>query len=136
MGRHDGGGGWSDPAPPRGCADHPSRPPHRGRPGGLDSRDPPGGLRLMGAAVTRTATIDRRLVTGPSVTRTTLVLGAGALVLATVVVVALAAGSVGISLDDTLGILGRRLLGLPLAETWQATDETIIFQLRLPRVLT
>jgi hypothetical protein len=65
----------------------------------------------MGAAVTPTATA-RRLATGPTLTRTTAVLGAGGLVLAAAVVVALAAGSVGVSLGDTLGILGRRLLGL------------------------
>jgi iron complex transport system permease protein len=89
----------------------------------------------MGAAVTPTA-VSGRLATGPSITRAGAVLGVGALLLMAAVVVALAAGSVGVSLADTLGILGRRLLGLPLAETWQATDETIIFQLRLPRVLT
>ena len=89
----------------------------------------------MGAAVTP-STAARRLATGPSLTRTTAVLGAGTMVLVAVVLLALAAGSVGVSLGDTVGILGRRLLGLPLAETWHATDETIIFQLRLPRVLT
>lgn len=89
----------------------------------------------MGAAVSRTAATTR-LATGPSLSRATAVLGLGALLLSAVVVLALAAGSVGVSVGDTLGILGRRLLALPLAETWQSTDETIIFQLRLPRVLT
>jgi iron complex transport system permease protein len=77
-----------------------------------------------------------RLVGGPSLTRTTLVLGGGAVVLAVAVVAALAIGSVGVAPGDTLAILGRRLLGLPLAETWSASAETIIFDLRLPRVLT
>ncbi|MGH2456735.1 MAG: FecCD family ABC transporter permease, partial [Candidatus Limnocylindria bacterium] len=37
---------------------------------------------------------------------------------------------------ETAAILGRRLLGLPLAETWSPTAETIVLELRLPRVLT
>ncbi len=73
---------------------------------------------------------------GPSLTRAALVLGVGALLLAIVLVAAVALGSVGVSLDDTARILGRRLLGLPLAQTWSPSAETIIFDLRLPRVLT
>jgi iron complex transport system permease protein len=58
------------------------------------------------------------------------------LLLGAVVVVAVAMGSVGVGPGDTAAILGRRLLGLPLAETWAPSAETIIFELRLPRVLT
>jgi len=91
----------------------------------------------MRAAVSQPlAGAEPRLVGGPSLTRTTLVLGAGVVVLAAAVVAALAIGSVGVAPGDTLAILARRLLGLPLAETWQATAETIVFELRLPRVLT
>jgi iron complex transport system permease protein len=88
----------------------------------------------MRAAIARTA--PRTLAGGPSLTRTGLVLGGGLLLLLTVLVAGVGLGSVGVGLDDTIAILGRRLLGLPLAETWAPTAETIIFELRLPRVLT
>jgi len=78
----------------------------------------------------------RPLVGGPTLTRAAIVLGGGALLLGAVLVVAVAVGSVGVGLGDTAAILGRRLLGLPLAETWAPSAETIIFELRLPRVLT
>ena len=44
-------------------------------------------------------------------------------------------GNVSLPLSDTLGILGHRLLGLP-ASAWPASTETIVIELRLPRVLT
>ncbi|HEY4228012.1 MAG TPA: iron chelate uptake ABC transporter family permease subunit, partial [Candidatus Limnocylindrales bacterium] len=37
---------------------------------------------------------------------------------------------------DTIGILAHRLLGLNLGLTWTPAEETIVFELRLPRVLT
>jgi iron complex transport system permease protein len=43
-------------------------------------------------------------------------------------------GNVSLPLADTLGILGHRLLGLP-AGAWAAASETIVMELRLPRVL-
>jgi iron complex transport system permease protein len=88
----------------------------------------------MRAAAATTAT--RPLVGGPSLTRAAVVLGGGAFLLGAVMVVAVALGSVGVGLGETAAILGRRLLGLPLAETWAPSAETIIFELRLPRVLT
>ena len=51
-------------------------------------------------------------------------------------VTAVALGSTQIGIGDTAAILARRLLGLPVAETWAPTAETIIMQIRLPRVLT
>ncbi|MBI3745296.1 MAG: iron chelate uptake ABC transporter family permease subunit [Chloroflexi bacterium] len=60
--------------------------------------------------------------------------GIGLLLLA--LVAGIAAGSVAIAPGDTLGILGRRLLGLDLARTWSAAEETIVMDIRLPRVLT
>jgi iron complex transport system permease protein len=78
----------------------------------------------------------RPLIGGPTLTRAVVLLGGGTLLLGAVVVVAIAMGSVGVGLGDTAAILGRRLLGLPVAETWAPSAETIIFELRLPRVLT
>ena len=83
------------------------------------------------------ATADvRDLRLGISLTRSVAVLGGAGLLLLAVMVVAVAAGSADVGLGDTAGILGRRLLGLPLAETWAPTAEKIIFDIRLPRVLT
>jgi len=61
---------------------------------------------------------------------------AGLALLALALVAAIAAGTVAIAPADTLGIIGRRLLGLDIAPTWAATAETIVIDLRLPRVLT
>jgi len=60
----------------------------------------------------------------------------GLVLLLFALVTGIAAGSVAIAPADTLGILGRRLLGLDVAVTWPATAETIVMDLRLPRVLT
>jgi iron complex transport system permease protein len=78
----------------------------------------------------------RSLVGGPSITRTGVVLGTGALVLGAVLVAAVALGTVGVGIAETAGILARRLIGLPVPVTWSPTTETIIWELRLPRVLT
>ncbi|HYM83717.1 MAG TPA: iron chelate uptake ABC transporter family permease subunit [Candidatus Dormibacteraeota bacterium] len=62
------------------------------------------------------------------------VTGAVGLVIALVLGVGL--GSVPIAPGDTLGILAHRLLGLDVARTWSPAAETIVMDLRLPRVLT
>ena len=55
-------------------------------------------------------------------------------VLAVVAVVASASGTVGIPPRATLEILASRLPGVELAGAWPETWETILLQLRLPRV--
>ncbi len=50
------------------------------------------------------------------------------------VVAGLLLGTVSLPLIDTVAVLGHRLLGLP-AGTWAASTETIVMELRLPRVL-
>ena len=87
----------------------------------------------MRAVATATSS---RISIGPSLTRTAIVLGGGALLLATALVVAVAVGSVGVGIGDTLAVLGHRLLGLPLGRTLSPGAEQIIFDVRLPRVLT
>jgi iron complex transport system permease protein len=82
------------------------------------------------------ATTRPRLVTHPSLTRAGLVLGGGGVLLLVAMLAAVAVGSVGVSIGETAAIMGRRLLALPIAETWSPAAETIIFELRLPRVLT
>ena len=69
--------------------------------------------------------------------RRPVVLGLGGLVaLAVAMVAGIGLGTVTIAPADTLAILASQLLGWPVAETWPATSETIVMQLRLPRVLT
>jgi len=60
-------------------------------------------------------------------------LGLGALVV--VLVAGVAAGSVVVPPGDTLAILIQRVFGLDLGTTWTAAQETIVWELRLPRVL-
>src|SRR5688500_11323711 len=60
--------------------------------------------------------------------------GVAALALALVLGVGL--GTVAISPADTLAILAERLLGIDLGRTWTPATETIVWELRLPRVLT
>ncbi len=60
----------------------------------------------------------------------------GLALLAVALVAGIAAGTVAIAPGETLGILGRRILGLDIAPTWAPAAETIVMELRLPRVLT
>lgn len=64
-----------------------------------------------------------------------LLVAGGVLLLAAACVLAVAAGSVAVAPGDTLGILARAL-GLPVGRTWTPAAETIVLDLRLPRVLT
>jgi iron complex transport system permease protein len=73
----------------------------------------------------------------PSLARRPLALAAaGVAILAAVLVAGVAAGSVFVPPGDTLAILAHRILGLDLGATWTAAQETIVWELRFPRVLT
>jgi iron complex transport system permease protein len=78
----------------------------------------------------------RPLIGAPSVTSAGLVLGVGLALLGVVLVAGVGLGTVGVGLDETAVILGRRLLGLPLTGSVDRVAETVIVDLRLPRVLT
>ncbi len=67
--------------------------------------------------------------------RPTLVLALLALGLVAVLFLAGAFGAVRIDVADMLRMTVDRLPLVDLAETWRATDATILFQIRLPRVL-
>lgn len=82
------------------------------------------------------AVVGRRSGTRSIARRPLVLAGAGIGALIVVFVVAVAAGSVFVPPGDTLGILAHRLLGLDLGLHWTAAEETIVFDLRLPRVLT
>ncbi len=79
-----------------------------------------------------------RIGSGPleGVRRRPVVLGAAGLgLVAVAIVVGVGAGSVAVPAGDTIGILASRLLGLDLPRTWTPAAETIVMELRLPRVL-
>jgi iron complex transport system permease protein len=72
-----------------------------------------------------------------SIARRPLVLaGLGIIGLFVALVAGIAAGSVFVPPTDTVAILAHRLLGLDLGVSWTQAQETIVFDLRLPRVLT
>ena len=55
--------------------------------------------------------------------------------LAVATIAAVGLGTVTVPLGDTLGILAHRLFLLDVPRTWSATAETIVWDLRVPRVL-
>lgn len=75
----------------------------------------------------RTGRADRRVVG---------LAGAGLVLLIVALVAGIALGNVPIDPATTVAILAQRLVGWPVAETWPASSETIVMDLRLPRVLT
>ena len=68
--------------------------------------------------------------------RPILLLGVGLLALIVALIVGVGLGSVAVAPGDTVGILANRLLGLDMPRTWSDAAETIVLELRLPRVLT
>ncbi|MDQ3448092.1 MAG: iron ABC transporter permease [Chloroflexota bacterium] len=63
-------------------------------------------------------------------------LAAGLLLLLCSLVAGIVFGNVPVAPDQTLAILAHRLLGWDGAVTWSPAAETIVMELRLPRVLT
>ncbi len=61
---------------------------------------------------------------------------AGVALLVVAVVAGIVLGNVPLPLADTVAILARRIAALPVAQTWPASTETIVMELRLPRVIT
>ena len=85
-----------------------------------------------------TAALSRsRRRVGFAMARRPLALGvAGVVLLAVIVVLGVGIGTVYVAPVDTVAILAHRLLGLDVTRTWSAAEETIVMDLRLPRVLT
>jgi len=87
--------------------------------------------------VTAVASARAAIIGRPRIARRPVLLGAiGLGALAIVLVLGVAAGSVYVPPGDTLAILAHRILGLDIATTWTRAQETIVVDLRLPRVLT
>jgi len=69
--------------------------------------------------------------------RRPVLLGLGGIIaLGIALVLGVGLGTVAISPADTIGILAGRLLGIQVERAWSAATETIVWDLRLPRVLT
>ena len=83
-----------------------------------------------------TAVAHRRSASRSIARRPIVLAGVGIVGLFVALVAGVAAGSVFVPPGDTLAILAHRLLGLDLGIHWTAAEETIVFELRLPRVLT
>ncbi len=67
--------------------------------------------------------------------RPAVLLGGGLIALAMALILGVALGSVSIAPGETVAILARAI-GLDLPRTWSEASETIVLDLRLPRVLT
>jgi cobalamin transport system permease protein len=79
----------------------------------------------------------RSILRPPLVRRRPVVLAAVGLVALVISLVAgVAFGAVSVAPGDTLAILAHRILGIELPQTWSPAAETIVFDLRLPRVLS
>src|ERR687896_2697286 len=83
----------------------------------------------------RAATVARILVGTPTITRTVAVLGGGVAALCVAVVVAIGAGSVEVAPGDIVAVLAHRLLGIGSAAGVSDAVESIVIDLRMPRVL-
>ena len=68
--------------------------------------------------------------------RPVVLVGLGLVALVVALVLGVGVGSVAIAPGDTIAILGHRFLGFDIARTWTDATETIVVDLRLPRVLT
>lgn len=60
----------------------------------------------------------------------------GVVALVVVLILGVGLGSVAVAPSDTVAILAQRLFGLDLGGTWSTAAETIVVDLRLPRVLS
>ena len=83
----------------------------------------------------RAGVAPRPIVRGPAASRAVLGLGGGAALLVLAAVAAVALGSVPVSGDELVRIVGHRLLGIGASSGVDASLETIVVDLRLPRVL-
>ena len=83
----------------------------------------------------RAGVAPRPLVRAPALTRAAIALGGGGLVLFAAIVAGIGVGSVAVAPDDVLAVLGHRLLGAGSGSGVSSSVETIVMDIRLPRVL-
>lgn len=68
--------------------------------------------------------------------RPAVLVGLGVAALVVALILGVGVGSVAIAPGDTIAILAHRFLGFDIPRTWSDATETIVVDLRLPRVLT
>jgi len=68
--------------------------------------------------------------------RPLLLVAVGVVALLVALVLGVGVGSVAVDPADTIAILAHRILGLEIPRTWSEATETIVVELRLPRILT
>jgi len=81
-----------------------------------------------------TAATTRPLTLGPGPGRVTLVLAAGTVLVAIAIVASVAVGTGGVGAGEAAAVIAHRALGIGEV-TWAPSVETIVWDLRLPRVL-
>jgi iron complex transport system permease protein len=82
----------------------------------------------------RAAAAARPVSLGPTLGRSAAVLGIGGLVLAIAALASIAVGTSGVGPADAAAVILHRLFGIG-TPTWPASVETIVWDLRLPRVV-
>ncbi len=90
---------------------------------------------VVGAVTGRAAVLDVAQLLAHARRRELALAVAGCVALVLVLIAGVGLGEVVIPPADTIAILAHRLLGWPVAHGWSAADETIVLQLRLPRVI-
>jgi iron complex transport system permease protein len=89
---------------------------------------------MVAPAVSRD--VSRARSPGRRRSRPAIVAGATIAVLAVLLILGVGLGTIRIAPDETIGIILWRTLGLETAATWTPAQEAIVWELRLPRVLT
>jgi iron complex transport system permease protein len=80
------------------------------------------------------STAARQLVLGPSLGRSTFVLGLGVALVAAAGLAGVVLGTSGVGPGDAAAIIIHRLTGIGPV-TWPASSETIVWELRMPRIV-
>lgn len=82
----------------------------------------------------RAAAAARPIALGPSIGRSTVALGGGLVLLAAIALISVAVGTSGVGAADAGAIVLHRLFGIG-SPSWPPASETIVWELRLPRVM-
>ena len=85
---------------------------------------------VLGAPLIRSGWLERAR------SRPGLLFAGSVVALFVVLILGIGLGSVAVAPADTIAILAHRLLGLELGRSWSTAAETIVVDLRLPRVLS
>lgn len=88
------------------------------------------------AVAARPATITRMRWVDALRHRPLLLVSLGLVLMVVCLIAGIAMGNVSVAPSDTIAILAHRFLGWPVAVTWPPAAETIVLEIRLPRVLT